>query len=183
MSNEKIVMLKALKPLTGASKWLQVWLSMPEQLTLTDGWVQEHVLEQTRNREQIELEATQWRKQSYENSKRKVDALREKSGDPTKWSAAKLHTMVAWFKQPGDSNIPKRKEQLMQWYLLTCNRSEVELRRKKYDEPAVTNSVKNNNMDNGARGIVEFEDPNPDTVIDNGEGGVAEALLQMLTKV
>jgi hypothetical protein len=76
--------------------------------------VQEHILEQTRNREQIELEATQWRKQPYENSKRKVDALREKSGDPTKWSAAKLHTMVAWFKQPGDSNIPKRKEQLMQ---------------------------------------------------------------------
>jgi hypothetical protein len=45
--------------------------------------------------------------------------------------------MVAWFKRPGDSNIPKRKEQLMQWYIPTCTRSEQEPRRKKDDEPPV----------------------------------------------
>jgi hypothetical protein len=119
----------------------------------------------------------------YENNKRKVDAIREKSSDPTKWNAAELHTMVAWFKRPGNSNIPKRKEQLMQRYLLTCNRSEVEPQWKKDDEPAVTDSVENNNMDNGAGGVAVVEDPNTNTVIDNGEKGIAEALLQMLTEV
>ncbi len=85
-----------------------------ETVDLTDGRVHERVLEQTRNREQNELEAIQWRKQLFENSRRKVEAIREKSSDPAKWNATELHTMVAWFKRPGDSNIPKRKEQLMQ---------------------------------------------------------------------
>jgi hypothetical protein len=71
--------------------------------------------------------------------------------------------MVAWFKRPGDSNIPKRKEQLMQRYLLTCHRSEQEPERKKDDEPAVTDST--------------------EPADDGDEGGVAEALLQMLTEV
>jgi hypothetical protein len=95
--------------------------------------------------------------------------------------------MVAWFKQPGDSNIPKRKEQLMQQYLLTCHRSEVEPRRKKDGEPAVTDSSENSNintiMDNGEGGLTKVKDPNTNTVIDNDEGGIAEALLQMLTEV
>jgi hypothetical protein len=38
----------------------------------------------------------------------------------------------------------------------------------------VTDRVKNNNMDNGAGGVAEFEDPNTNTVGDNIEGGVAE---------
>ncbi len=75
--------------------------------------------------------------------------------------------MVAWFKRPGDSNIPKRKEQLLQWYLLTCHRSEQEPKRKKDDEPAVTDSV----------------EPTDDIINNGDEGGVAEALLQMLTEV
>ncbi len=45
--------------------------------------------------------------------------------------------MVSWFKRPGDSNIPKRKEQLLQRYNLTCHRSELDPKRKKDDEPAV----------------------------------------------
>jgi len=38
-------------------------------------------------------------------------------------------------------------------------------------------------MDNGAGGVAVVEDPNTNTVIDNGEKGIAEALLQMLTEV
>jgi len=49
--------------------------------------------------------------------------------------------MVSWFKRPGDSNIPKRKEQLLQRYLLTCHRSELEPKRKKDDEPVVTDDM------------------------------------------
>ncbi len=134
---------------------------------LLDGWVRERVLEQTRNWEQNELEAMQQRKQLFENIKRKVEAIREKSSDPAKWNATELHTMVAWFKRPGDSNILKLKEQLLQQYLLTWHRSEQETKWKKNDEPAVTDSV----------------EPIDDIINNGDEGGVAEALLQMLTEV
>jgi hypothetical protein len=83
---------------------------------LSDVRIHERVLEQTRNREQAEIQAIKKRKQQFENLKRKVDAIREKSIDPLKWNASELHTMVSWFKRPGDSNIPKRKEQLLQRY-------------------------------------------------------------------
>jgi len=108
---------------------------------LSDGRIHERVLEQTRNREQAELQAIEKRKQQYENAKNKVNAIREKSSDPNKWNASELQTMVSWFKRPGDSNIPKRKEQLLQRYLLTCHRSELEPKRKKDDEPVVTDDM------------------------------------------
>jgi hypothetical protein len=81
---------------------------------LSDGRIHERVLEQPRNKEQAEIQAIEKRKQKIENLKRKVDAIREKSSEPLKWNASELHTMVSWFKQPGDSNVPKRKEQLLQ---------------------------------------------------------------------
>ncbi len=58
----------------------------------------EHVLEQTMNREENGLEAIEQRKQLFENSKRKLEAIREKSSEPAKWNAMELHTMVACFK-------------------------------------------------------------------------------------
>ena len=51
--------------------------------------------------------------------------------------------MVSWFKRPGDSNIPKRKEQLLKRYNLTCHRSELDPKRKKDDEPAVVDDDAN----------------------------------------
>jgi len=108
---------------------------------LTDGRVHERVVEQARNREQSELEAVQRRQQQLVNSKRKVDAIREKNMDPAKWNSSELHTMVAWFKRPGDSNIPKRKEQLLRRYQLTCHRREEEPKRKKDDELPVVDAI------------------------------------------
>jgi len=61
---------------------------------LSDGRIHERVLEQTRNREQAELQAIEKRKQQYENAKNKVNAIREKSSDPNKWNASELQTMV-----------------------------------------------------------------------------------------
>jgi hypothetical protein len=104
---------------------------------LTDGRVHERVIEQTRIREQSELQALEQKRQQFENAKRKVDAIRQKTTDPMKWNASELSTMVSWFKRPGDSNIPKRKDQLLQRYLLTCHRREDDPRRKKDDKPAV----------------------------------------------
>jgi hypothetical protein len=64
--------------------------------------------------------------------------IREKNTDPAKWNASKLHTMVAWFKRPGDGSIPKWKEQLLHRYLLTCHHHKEELKRKKdYEMPLV----------------------------------------------
>jgi hypothetical protein len=76
-------------------------------------------------------------KNGSSNLRTQKDAIREKSRDPLKWNASELHTMVSWFKQPGDSNIPKRKEHHLQRYLLTCHCSELELKRKKDYEPII----------------------------------------------
>lgn len=108
---------------------------------LTDGRVHQRVIEQTKQREQSELQAVQRRQQQLEVIKNKVDAIRQKNKQPTKWNASELHTMVSWFKRPGDSNIPKKQEELLQRYLLTCKRSEQEPRRKKDDEPPVVDRV------------------------------------------
>ncbi len=75
---------------------------------LLDGRIHEGVLEQARNGEQSELQANEKRKQQCENAKRKVDAIREKV--VIHCSKMQLHTMVSWFKRPGDSYILKRKE-------------------------------------------------------------------------
>ncbi len=106
-------------------------------MDISDGRVHEQVLEQTKRREQAEEDAKNRRRKQHENAMSKVQSIREKTEDPTKWNSQELHTMVSWFKRPGDSNIPKRKEQLLRRYYLTCHRSEREPKRKKEDEPPV----------------------------------------------
>ena len=101
----------------------------------------------------------------------RVDAMQQKSSYPTKWNASELQTMVSWFKRPGDGKLPQCKEQLLQRYLLTCNRSEQERNRLKDGEQPV--------IDDAAAaegGNAEVLIP----AVGNGdEGGVVEALLQI----
>jgi len=79
--------------------------------------------------------------------------------------------MVSWFKQPGDSNIPKKKEHLLQRYLHTFHRREEEPKRKKDDElPVVDNNPVNTVND-------------PENATANGTAleaheGIAAALIQ-----
>ena len=142
---------------------------------LTDGRVHQKVIDQTRNREQNGIEAAERRRQQLENAKSKVDAIRAKSTDPTKWNASELNTMVSWFKRPGDSNIPKRKEQLLQRYLLTCHRREDEPKRKKDDEPPVVD-------DNPAPAVNDPGDATAnETALEANEGIVAALLVQIAT--
>jgi hypothetical protein len=49
--------------------------------------------------------------------------------------------MVAWFKIPCNSNIPKRKEHLLHQYLLTCHHPEEEPKRKKDNELPVVDVI------------------------------------------
>ncbi len=137
---------------------------------LTDGRVHQRVIDQTRIREQNEIDAAERRRQQLENTKSKVDAIRSKSTDPTKWNANELNTMVSWFKRPGDSNIPKRKEQLLQRYMLTCHRREDEPKRKKDDEPPAVD-------DNPANTVNDPEDATANETVLEANEGVAAALL------
>ena len=121
-----------------------------------------------------ELAAVNKRKSDHEKMQKKVDAIRRKSTDPSKWNAGELQTMVSWFKRPGDSKLPQRKEQLMEQYMLTCNRSETERNRLKEGEQPIID-------DATAERDVAGEQPAYEN--NAGEEGIAEALLQMLTEV
>jgi hypothetical protein len=148
-------------------------------LCLSDGRVHQRVLEQNRARTERELAASNKRKEEQDKMQRKVDAIKQKSTDPTKWNASELQTMVSWFKRPGDSKLPQCKEQLLQRYLLTCNRSEQERNRLKEGEDPV--------MDDAAAaagGNTEVLAAMGNN--DGDEGGVVpvvEALLQIGTAV
>ena len=110
---------------------------------------------------------------------RKVDAIKQKSTNPTKWNASKVQTMVSSFKRSGDSKLPQCKEQLLQCYLLTCNSSEQERNRLKEGEDPV--------MDDAAAaagGNTEVLAAMGNN--DGDEGGVVpvvEVLLQIRTAV
>jgi hypothetical protein len=70
-------------------------------------------VEQNTARTERGLAAINKRKAYQEKMQKKVDAIPQKSLDPTKWRASDLQTMVSWFKRPGDSKMPQRKEELM----------------------------------------------------------------------
>jgi hypothetical protein len=110
---------------------------------------------------------------------RKVDAIKQKSTNPTKWNASEVQTMVSSFKRSGDSKLPQCKEQLLQCYLLTCNSSEQERNRlKEGEDPVIDDAAA------AAGGNTEVL-----AAIDNNngdEGGVVpvvEVLLQIRTAV
>ena len=59
---------------------------------------------------QKEVEASQT-KEEEEEKLRQVLAVRQK--DEVSWNLQDLRTMVSWFKRPGDSKMPSKKEQLL----------------------------------------------------------------------
>jgi len=145
-------------------------------LCLSDGKVHEKVREQYNNRQQKILDAERKRKEDFAKLQSKVDAIRQKNSDPTKWNASELQTMVSWFKRPGDSKLPQCKEQLLQRYLLTCNRSEQESNRlKDGEQPVVDDAAAAEGGNAEVLAAVENNDTN--------EGGMIEALLQIGTAV
>jgi hypothetical protein len=113
---------------------------------------------------------------------RKVDAIKQKSIDPTKWNASKLQTMVSWFKRSGGSKLLQRKEQLLQCYLLTCNCAEQEHHRLKEGDDPVIGDAASAAAAAGGNAEVQAAVGNND----GDEGGVVpavEALLQIRTAV
>jgi len=100
--------------------------------------------------------------------------------------------MVSWFKRPGDSKLPQRKDQLMQQYLRTCNRSEQERNwLKEGEEPVIDDVAPDggnaevpppfNDNANAEQGNTEVQPAVGNN--DSDEGRVVEALLQIGTEV
>ena len=142
-------------------------------LCLSDGTIHQKVREQYNMRQQKVLDAERKRKDDLAKLLSKVQKIREKSTDPHKWSASELQTMVSWFKRPGDSKIPQRKEQLLRRYELTCHRSEQERNRlKEGEQPVIDDDPPGNESNN-----VEVPPVSDDGNV--AEGDVAEALLQI----
>ncbi len=52
-------------------------------------------------------------------------------------NVSQLKSLVNWYKRPGDSKLPGRKQDLILRYELTKRRVEAEQNRKKDDEDAV----------------------------------------------
>jgi len=138
-----------------------------------NGKVHEKVREQHNNRQQKLADAEKKRKDEHIKLQSKVDAIRKKNSDSTKWNASDLQTMVSWFKRPGDSKLPQRKDQLLRRYLLTCNRSEQERNRLKEGEQPVIND--DATAAEGGQTEVQPAVGNNDS----DEGRVVEALLQI----
>ena len=107
------------------------------ELSLSDGTVLQRVQEQQRQWEEKQSAAEARKKEELAKLKAKVDRTRAKSPAPVNWNLNDLCAMVSWFKRPGDSKVPQRKEDLIRRYLLTCTRSEQERNRLKEGEQPV----------------------------------------------
>jgi len=142
-----------------------------------NGKVHEKVREQHNNRQQKLADAEKKRKDEHIKLQSKVDAIRKKNSDSTKWNASDLQTMVSWFKRPGDSKLPQGKDQLLRPYLLTCNRSEQERNCLKEGKQPVIND--DATAAEGGQTEVQPAVGNNDS----DEGRVIEALLQIGTEV
>ncbi len=57
---------------------------------------------------------------------------------------SQLKALVKWYKRPGDSKLPGRKQYLILHYELTKGRVETERNRKKDDEDAVRDEEEEN---------------------------------------
>lgn len=98
---------------------------------------------------------------------------KSKEHRPKKMECCELDTMVSWFKWQGDSNIPKRKEQLPQRYMLTCHQHEDKPKQKKDDEPPVVD-------DNPANAVNDPADATAnETALEANRGIVTDLLVQI----
>lgn len=93
--------------------------------------------------------------------------------------------MVSRFKWPGDSNIPKRKEQLPKRYMLTYHGHEEDLTRKKEDEQAMVDDIPLNTVydpaDDTANETALEAEPDQATADEVVHWDIVAALLQIAT--
>ncbi len=61
-------------------------------------------------------------------------------------NVSQLKSLVKWYKRPGDSKLPGRKQDLILRYELTKGRVETERNRKKDDEDAVRDDDEEENI-------------------------------------
>ncbi len=73
--------------------------------------VHERVWTHNNNQQQKILDSERKKKEDLAKLQSKMDAIQQKTSDPTKWNASQLQTIVSWFKRPGDSKLLQCKEE------------------------------------------------------------------------
>jgi len=130
-------------------------------LCISDGQVQERVLEELNKRKEKEL-ALETKKKNAESHLDKVEAIHAKGLLPSQWDQKDLGTMVSWFKRPGDKALPSTKEQLLRQHYRTCNNCEWEPSRLKEGETSVLdNDASTGNPSNGTPNLSSSGSGNP----------------------
>ena len=110
-----------------------------------DGSTLAKVRDINKQREEKQL-ATAMKKQEAEDElKCKVDHAQAKGPAPENWTVNDVKAMVSWYKRPGDSKMPSKRDKLIERYALTKNRSEAERSRLKEGEEAVVDDDEERN--------------------------------------
>jgi hypothetical protein len=118
------------------------------ELNLSNGSVLRRVEEIHRLREERVLATANQREHKDASEKAAYEAVKQYMVDNNKvvqdLNVSQLKALVKWFKRPGDSKLPSRRQQLIQPYELTKGRVETEHNRKKDNEDAVRDDDKEN---------------------------------------
>jgi hypothetical protein len=120
------------------------------ELNLSNGSVLRRVEEINRVREERVLATVQRREREDASDKAAFEAVKQYMTESNKaaqdLNVSQLKSLVKWYKRPGDSKLPGRKQNLILRYELTKGRVETERNRKKDDEDAVRDDDEEENI-------------------------------------
>jgi hypothetical protein len=118
------------------------------ELNLSNGSVLRRVEEIHRVREERVLATVQRREREDASEKAAYEAVKQYMADNNKvvqeLNVSQLKALVKWFKRPGDSKLPGRRQELIQRYELTKGRVETDRNRKKDNEEAARDGDEEN---------------------------------------
>ncbi len=118
------------------------------ELNLSNGSVLRRVEEINRVREERVLATVQQREREDASDKEAFEAVKQYMIENNKvaqdLNVRQLKALVKWYKRPGGSKLPGRKQDLILCYELTKGRVETERNRKKDDEDAVRDEDEEN---------------------------------------
>jgi hypothetical protein len=118
------------------------------ELNLSNGSVLRRVEEINRVREERVLATVQRREREDASDKEAFEAVKQYMIENNKvaqdLNVSQLKVLVKWYKRPGGSKLPGRKQDLILCYELTKGRVKTERNRKKDDEDAVRDEDEEN---------------------------------------
>jgi len=139
-----------------------------------------HVQQRVDAAKEKEYSAYLRKKDEYDVLEAKVKGIRELNLPYDKWNAGQLKLMVKWLKRDGDDKLPSKKQDLVNRYLATCNRPDLQPPRP----PEFSREIADNGNLSGQPPELELQD-SADVVLEpvsiddyeDDEQEVAEILL------